>query len=44
MMTLAEAGRKGAAITNKKLTTESRRKAAKKGWARRKKKLNLTKN
>jgi hypothetical protein len=30
--TLSEAGKKGAAITNKILTTEGRRKAALKGW------------
>lgn len=30
------AGRMGALVTNKKLTTEGRRKAAKKGWRKRK--------
>ena len=33
----SEMGRRGAAATNKILTTEGRRKAAKKGWARKKK-------
>lgn len=38
-MDTREAGRKGALITNTKLTTEIRRKAARKGWRLRKKKL-----
>lgn len=33
------AGRMGALITNKILTTETRRKAAKKGWRNRRKRL-----
>lgn len=35
-MDTKKAGAMGALITNKKLTTETRRKAAKKGWRRRK--------
>lgn len=38
-MTPSEMGKKGAAITNAKLTPEQRSAAAKKGWERRKKKL-----
>jgi hypothetical protein len=38
-MDTKEAGRRGALITNKILTTEGRRKAAKKGWKLRHKKL-----
>ena len=38
-MDASEMGRKGAKITNKLLTTEGRRKAAKKGWRLRKKRL-----
>ena len=34
-MDTREAGRMGAIITNQKLTTEGRRKAAKKGWIKR---------
>lgn len=37
-MDTREAGRLGALITNKILTTEGRRKAAKKGWRNKKKK------
>ena len=38
-MDTREAGRRGALITNTKLTTEGRRKAAKKVWKLRKKRL-----
>lgn len=38
--TLSEAGRLGALKTNLILTTDSRRKAAKKGWRLRKQRLN----
>ena len=38
-MDTREAGRRGALITNKKLTTEGRRKAARKGWKNRKQRL-----
>jgi hypothetical protein len=38
-VTLSEAGKIGAVITNKMLTTEGRRRAAKKGWRLRKQKL-----
>ena len=38
-MTASEMGKRGAAITNKILTTEGRRKAAKKGWKNRRKQL-----
>ena len=37
--TLSEAGKKGETITNTMLTTEGRRKAARKGWRLRKQKL-----
>jgi hypothetical protein len=37
IMDTKEAGRMGALITNSKLTTEGRRKAAKKGWRNKKK-------
>lgn len=37
--TLSEAGRLGAAKTNQILTTEGRRKAAKKGWRLRRERL-----
>lgn len=43
-MDVKEAGRLGAAITNKKLTTEGRKKAAAKGWKLRKKRLSQEKN
>ena len=36
-MTVQEAGRLGALVTNKKLTSEMRRRAAKKGWRNRRK-------
>lgn len=39
MMTASEMGKKGIATVNKNLTTEKRRKAAKKGWRLRKQKL-----
>lgn len=35
-MDASEMGKRGAAVTNKLLTTEKRRKAAKKGWKKRK--------
>lgn len=38
-LTLAEAGRLGAAVTNKMLTSAKRRKAARKGWRLRKARL-----
>jgi hypothetical protein len=38
-MDVSEMGRRGALATNKLLTTEGRRKAATKGWKRRKKQL-----
>lgn len=40
-MDTKEAGRRGALITNKKLTKEGRSKAAKKGWRNKKKKKQL---
>lgn len=43
MMTLSEAGRLGAIKTNKLLTAEKRKRAAKKGWRNRKKRLALSK-
>lgn len=38
-ITANEMGRRGAAATNKILTTEGRRKAAKKGWRKKRAKL-----
>jgi len=38
-MDASEMGRRGAAVTNAKLTKETRRAAALKGWAERKKRL-----
>jgi hypothetical protein len=38
-MDASEMGKRGAAVTNKILTTEKRKKAAKKGWRKRKAKL-----
>lgn len=38
-MDASDMGKKGASITNKKLTTEGRSKAARKGWKVRKERL-----